>query len=134
MKVLFLTTWYPNTNNPSHGIFVQDQALALSREHEICVVAARIDYSSFRFSKLKKHASNNQKIGEIRLVVSKSLPVFNQFNFFVRTFWATYKIARKFQPDVIHGNIGYPGGFWSWLISKAIGKPYVITEHTRITN
>jgi glycosyltransferase involved in cell wall biosynthesis len=134
MRVLFLTTWYPNKNNPNHGIFVQDQAHALSREHDICVVAARIDYTVFHFSKLKKQTSQNQKIEEVRLVVAKSLPVFNQLNFFIRAFFATYGVAKEFKPDIIHGNIGYPGAFWSWLVSKAIGKPFVITEHTKITN
>jgi glycosyltransferase involved in cell wall biosynthesis len=134
MRVLFLTTWYPNKNNPNHGIFVQDQAHALSREHDICVVAARIDYSVFHFSKLKTERTQNQKIEEVRLLISKSLPVFNQLNFFIRAFFASHRIAKEFKPDIIHGNIGYPGAFWSWLVSKAIGKPYVITEHTKITN
>jgi glycosyltransferase involved in cell wall biosynthesis len=134
MKILLLTTWYPNKINPNHGIFIQDQAVVLSREHEVLVVAARIDYTKFGFSKVTKATTAHQKVEEIRMVVNKSLPVFNQLNFFIRAFWETYKIARQFRPDVIHGNIGYPGAFWAWLISKAIGKPYVITEHTRITN
>ncbi len=134
MKILFLTTWYPDVHNANHGIFVQDQALTMSRDHEVRVVAARIDYNLFGFSKLTKRVTTNQKIQEVRLVISKSLPVFNQLNFFIRTFWETYKVAKQFRPDIIHGNIGYPGGFWSWLVSKAIGIPYVITEHTRITN
>jgi glycosyltransferase involved in cell wall biosynthesis len=48
--------------------------------------------------------------------------------------WQTRKIAREFKPDIIHGNIGYPGAFWSWCMSKILRKQFILTEHTRITN
>ena len=134
MKILFLTPWYPDERNPNHGVFVRDQAVLISRHHEVRVVSAKIDYSNFALSSLTRRDSVFQGIRESRLVVHKSLPVFNQFNFFLRTCRETLSIAREFQPEIIHGNIGYPGAFWSWMVSAILKIPFLITEHTRITN
>lgn len=134
MNILFLTPWYPDEANPLHGTFVRDQALALAEHHHVQVICAKIDYSGFAFSAMSRRDSTFHGLSESRLVVKKSLPLYNQFNYFLRVVMETYRIARVFKPDIIHGNIGYPGAFWSWVMSRLLNKPYVVTEHTRITN
>lgn len=134
MKVLFLTPWYPDEHHINHGIFVRDQALTIRQKHEVWVVSSKIDYRSFGFSQLIRVDTEFFGMKESRLVIKKSLPVFNQFNYFLRTAWETFKIARVFKPNIIHGNIGYPGAFWSWVMSSLLKIPFVLTEHTRITN
>ena len=134
MKILFLTPWYPDERNPNHGVFVRDQAVLINKHHEVRVVSAKIDYSTFALSSLTRKDSIFQGVRESLLVVRRSLPIFNQFNFFLRTCWETFTIAKEFRPDIIHGNIGYPGAFWSWIMSACLRIPFLITEHTRITN
>lgn len=134
MKILFLTPWYPDERNPNHGIFVRDQALAIGRNHEVWVVSSKIDYSGFGFSSLSRNDSQFQGLKESRITLKRSLPVFNQFNYFLRSARETFKIAREFNPDIIHGNIGYPGAFWSWVMSRLLKVPFIVTEHTRIIN
>ena len=134
MKILFLTPWYPHEKNPNHGIFVRDQVRAISRHHQVRVVSATVDYSSFAFSGLNRKDGSSYGIRESRLTVNRSFPLFNQLNYFLRITWETYKIAREFKPVLVHGNIGYPGAYWSWLLSNLLKVPYVVTEHTRITN
>ena len=134
MKVLFLTPWYPDDKTPNHGIFVRDQAVAISKQHEILVISAKIDKSQFAFSSLNQEEVVFKNVRETRLRVKRSLPVFNQLNFFIRTVSRTVAIGRQFQPDVIHSNIGYPGGFWGLMASRILGVPLVITEHTRLSN
>ena len=134
MKILFLTPWYPDERNPNHGVFVRDQAVLINRHHEVRVVSAKIDYLNFALSSLTRQDTFFQGVSESRLVVRKSLPVFNQLNFLFRVCRETLKIAREFRPEIIHGNIGYPGAFWSWMVSAILKIPYLITEHTRITN
>lgn len=134
MKVLFLTPWYPDDRNSNHGVFVRNQALLINRQHEVWVVSAKIDYTSFAVSSISRADSTFKGLRESRLVVKRSLPVYNQFNFFLRVTRATLKIAKDFRPDIIHGNIGYPGAFWAWLMSRLLDVPFVMTEHTRIVN
>lgn len=134
MNILFLTPWYPDDANPIHGSFVRDQALAIAQHHQVWVVSAKIDYTKFGLSSFSRHDTTFDGLKESRLVVKRSLPVYNQFNYFLRVAIETYRIARAFRPDIIHGNIGYPGAFWSWIMSRLLKIPYVVTEHTRITN
>ena len=110
MRILFLTPWYPNESNPNHGVFVRDQVRVLSETHQVCVVAARIDYSLKAFSSIQKKSVASGNVWEHMLVVKQSWPIFNQLNFF------------------------YPGAVWGYIISKLAGVPFVVTEHTRITN
>ncbi len=134
MRVLFLTGWYPHKGNPNHGVFVRDQAIVLNKFNRVLVVSARIDYSSFGFFSSRREENSYQGVTEISISVKRSFPVFNQLNFFIVVICATLKIAKTFKPDIVHGNIGYPGAFWSWAVSNFLKVPYVITEHTKITN
>lgn len=38
MKVLFLPKWYPNINDVQHGIFIKNQAIALSKKTSVAVL------------------------------------------------------------------------------------------------
>lgn len=134
MKILFLTGWYPHKKNSNHGVFVRDQAVAISKVCEVVVVSARIDYSSFGLSSFAIEENSYAGVKEISITVKKSLPIFNQINYFLILARVTSKIAKSYKPDVVHGNIGYPGAFWSRKVARPLHIPYVITEHTKITN
>lgn len=130
MKILFLTPWYPDDKNPNHGIFVRDQAVALQRTHQVVVVSAKVDYSAFALFSYTVKESEFKGIKEYRISIKRSLPFINQLVFFYIVTRQAVRISKKNPPDIVHGNIGYPGAFWSWLVSKRISKPYVVTEHT----
>ncbi|HET9054426.1 MAG TPA: glycosyltransferase, partial [Cyclobacteriaceae bacterium] len=130
MKILFLTPWYPDDKSPNHGIFVRDQAAALQRVHQVVVVSAKVDYSAFAFFSYTVKESNFRDVKEYRISVKRSIPFLNQLVFFCIATRQAVRISKVFSPDVIHGNIGYPGAFWSWRVSKRMRKPYVVTEHT----
>lgn len=134
MKILFLTPWYPDEDKPNHGIFVRDQARALAEVHDVWVISAKVNYSKFSFSDINISQSRTGRLTESFFVVNRSLPVFNQLNFFYRIVRKTLAITKEFQPDIIHGNISYAGGVWSMLTSRSTGIPFIITEHTRLQN
>lgn len=134
MKILFLTPWYPDEKNPNHGIFIRDQAVALSSQHEVIIVSSKVDYKKFGIKTFEIKESFFQNVKEYRLVINRSLPIYNQLNYFLISTQVAVRVAKQWKPDIIHGNIGYPGGFWSWLVSKRINIPFIITEHTFIYN
>ncbi len=134
MKILFLTPWYPDEKNPNHGIFIRDQAVALSSQHQVTVISSKVNYTKFGLRTFTIKESTFQNVKEYRLVINRSLPIYNQLNFFLISARVTAKVASQCKPDIIHGNIGYPGGFWAWLVSRKINKPFIITEHTFIYN
>ncbi len=134
MKVLFLTPWYPDDPR-LQGIFIRDQAVAIAEQHEVFLISSKIDKSSFGFLSYRAVEGSFRKVKEHRLTVKKSFAIYNQLNFFLVTFWYTWKKTRNFRPDVIHSNIAYPGAFWAWAVSRWLRVPYCVTEHsTRFAN
>lgn len=134
MKILFLTPWYPDDKNPHHGIFIRHQAVALSAEHEVWVISGKVDYSRRATSEVRVQYRQVGHVKETHVLVTQSLPVINQLHYFYQLYRIAKKTVAEFQPDIIHGSIGYAGGVWSYLVSKSTKVPYVMTEHTRITN
>jgi L-malate glycosyltransferase len=134
MKVLILTPWYPHERNSSSGVFIKSQAKALSKRHEVTVVFATVDYATFSFSSSHSYVSVDNLINEYRIIVNKSILLFNQLNYLVIIILKSWRIAKSFRPDVIHAHVGYPTAFWAWSLAKLMGVPFVLTEHTRPVN
>ncbi len=129
MKVLFLTPWYPDEQVRIHGVFIQEQAHALSGQHEIVVISSKVDYQAFSFSHRTCQESLVGGLKEYRLVVKRSLPIYNQVNYLNHSYRFSLQVAADFRPDIIHGNIGYPGAAWAWRLARSLKVPYVVTEH-----
>jgi len=130
MKILFLTPWYPDDQIKNHGIFIQEQAQALAEHHQIAVVSSKVDYQQFGLTQSMSSTLIEGKVAVHRLIIKRSIPFYNQFNYLWLTLRFIKKIASDFEPDIIHGSIGYPAAFWSWMLSKSMRVPFVITEHT----
>jgi L-malate glycosyltransferase len=134
MRILLLTPWYPNEKNPGAGVFIKSQAKALSAHHTVSVISSVVDYENFSFSSIALQESSDQNVQEYRIVVKKSFPIFNQLNYLWLLISTSLKIAREFQPDLIHAHVGYPSAFWAWSLSRLLKVPFVVTEHTRPSN
>lgn len=135
MKILFLTPWYPDALQPNHGIFIRDQVLALAQAgHEVKVVCAKVNDQRFGLLSRTVETETTGPVEVVQVRAARSFPVFNQLNFFLICLIESLSVVRRFQPDILHGNIGYPGAFWSWLVSRRTGIPYVLTEHTLLHN
>jgi L-malate glycosyltransferase len=134
MRILVLTPWYPHEKGAGSGVFIKSQAKALSKKHEVAVVFSTVDYKKFSFSSSTCIHSSDDAISEYRIIVNKSILLFNQLNYLVIIVFRTWRIAKSFKPTIIHAHVGYPTAFWAWSISKLCGVPFVLTEHTRPVN
>lgn len=135
MKILMVTPWYPDDRNPNSGVFIRTQAQALTQAgHEVIVISSKINYSSFGIFSCTIQHSITEGVQEYRVAIRKSFPMYNQLNMLLVSLRHSRKIGRAFKPDIIHASIGYPGAFWGWALGKALGIPFIITEHTRIVN
>jgi glycosyltransferase involved in cell wall biosynthesis len=134
MTILLLTHSYPDARIKWRGLFIQDQALALSAKHEIIVVYFKVDYTRFapflKYSFVKKQ---NGKITEYELTTGESLPVINQLKYFNDTYrFIRKEILSKKKIDIIHSHLSYPAGFLGTIIQKREKIPCVLTEHSWI--
>jgi len=134
MKILFLTPWYPHEVNTNSGVFIRDQAELAQQQHQVTVVFSTVDYTRFSLSGCSVSRSEYHGITEYRVVVNRSIRLFNQAHYLLRVLWHTWMICRAWKPDVIQANVSYPSSLFAWGIQKLTGCPYFVVEHTRMTN
>jgi L-malate glycosyltransferase len=134
MTILLLTHSYPDARIKWRGLFIQDQALALSEKYEVIVVYFKVDYTRFApFSKYSFSKRQNGRITEYELTTGKSFPVINQLKYFTDTFsFIRKEILSKKKIDIIHSHLSYPAGFFGTIMQKREKIPCVITEHSWI--
>lgn len=130
LKILFLTPWYPDGKIPHHGVFVRDQASTVAKKFKVTLLSSKVDYATFKLFSWRVEESVFENMREYRLIVSRSIPILNQLNYLLISIWVAYKIAKRFKPDVIHGNIPYPGAIWSYCLARLISRPYIVSDHT----
>lgn len=131
MNICILTNWYPTNECPHSGIFVKEQAIALSEIHNIVLVAFDINYKSkITFNNCSLIQTEEQLFEEYYLTVNKSIPIYNQINFFYSTFKIIKKLIKKKNIDIIHCHVSYPSGIVGMFLSKSLKIPFIITEHS----
>ena len=125
MKVLHITSWYPNTRNSKEAIFIYRQVEALSTVSGVKnkVIHLSIDEGSWQFL-------NEYSYGADHTIIK--LPINRWFLIeFVAGFCLLLVLfrARVNQYDLINFHIAYPNlTYWHW-IKKWVRPKVVITEH-----
>jgi len=134
MNILILTHSYPDTNHKWRGVFIQEQARALSVKHNIIVVYFKVDYSHFApFSKYRFLKKNDERITIYEVTVNKSLPIITQLKYLSNTYkFVNKEILNNIHIDIIHSHLSYPAGFLGTLIQKRKKIPNILTEHSWI--
>jgi glycosyltransferase involved in cell wall biosynthesis len=133
MKVLFLSSWFPNRVSPLNGDFVERHALAVSK---ICTtsvihVASDIQIKGHFF---EIHEIQKQDLFEIIIYFKRSsIGLFNQLSYVLGYFIGYRMVLKKSgKPDVIHANIIFPVSHIAWLFHMVTRIPYIISEHWTI--
>ncbi len=135
MKIALLTPWYPDERQPFLGLFIREQAIALSKKHEVYVIVAKVDYQHFALSKYSLvEVKETRTLTRYHLTINKSLPFFNQLHHLYFTWKLSKTILQNKKIDLVHSFVGYPGAIWALLISRTLRIPYVHTEHTKLSN
>lgn len=135
MRIAFLTPWYPDERQPFLGLFIKEQAMALSKHHEVFVIVAKVDYKNFSPSKYSLIETKQEgRLKCYHLTISKSFPLINQINHLYITWRISKDVLFDKRIEIIHSFVGYPGAIWGWMVSKSLNIPFVHTEHTKLSN
>jgi glycosyltransferase involved in cell wall biosynthesis len=124
MRIAILTAWYPSKKSPLYGIFVQNQAKALSAKCSVYVLLLK--WSLIPYVKERKE-------GNLTIIEKGDFYFPNASEHFLN-FWAsrylnffkTYHLKNPF--DLIHCHDHY-GAFVSDKIKNKLSIPYVCTIH-----
>jgi glycosyltransferase involved in cell wall biosynthesis len=134
MTILLLTHSYPDADIKWRGLFIQEQAIALSVRHEVIVVYFKTDYSHFGpFSKYSFIKKQNRRITEYELTTCRSFPVINQVKYLRDTYrFIRKEILNQLKIDIVHSHLSYPAGLLGTIIQNRDRIPNVLTEHSWI--
>ncbi len=133
--VLFLASWYPTPINKSHGIFIKNHALALSKFTNVVVVYAYPNQQTVKFQ-MQTHVVN-QTFTEYTVAyrkVNSKLPLISSLQKFTR-FKKAYKlllqtlINNKINVTAIQLNVVYPAAICLNIFKKHYKVKHTIVEH-----
>ena len=132
--ILFISSWYPNRNNPTHGIFNQHFAQAAALHHKVSVL--HVCSETGLKSKIEQV---NEWIGKIYIQyiytakISIRLPLLSQWlktRRMLKAFDLGFEKIQKQRgiPQVIHLNVVFPAGIAVLHLHKKYNIPFVVNE------
>lgn len=134
LHVLFLCSWFPNSENPTLGNFVEKHAEAAARHNKISTLAVfpRKQDKKYEIETITKNGINSTIIYYRK--VKTTMPFVKQMRK-----WNRYKkaceigfdsINKTQKVDITHLNVVYPLGFFAAKLKNERNIPYVVTEHS----
>lgn len=133
--VLFLASWYPTPINKSHGIFIKNHALALSKFTKVIVAYA---YSNSNTLETKVHTNIiNENFTEYIVEYRKSnssIPLLSQLQKWLR-FKNAYKLLltilqkKNLNISAIQVNVAFPAAMCFSIFKNHYKVKHTIVEH-----
>lgn len=132
--ILFISSWYPNRNNPTHGIFNKAFAEAAALYNTISVLHVCSDeHLATDFEIVEQQQGPITTVTVYYRKVTSGIPLFSLFKKRQRVlqsfdlgFERLTNIAG--QPDLIQLNVVMPSGIGLLHLSKKHKLPYVVNE------
>jgi len=137
-KILLIPSWYPSEEDPISGIFIQEQALALSHQYDVAVLIPgmaawrNVMDKNAGDKSIKKYQEGLPVYCEYALPLIPHGPEPIAYDTFRR---AARKGFRKLlkdwgSPDLIHAHVVLPAGWSALKLGKHYSIPIVLTEHS----
>jgi glycosyltransferase involved in cell wall biosynthesis len=136
-KVLFLPAWYPSRGSALEGIFVQEQARALTQDYDVAILAPKL----VSWRDLSRGRIGAEPFREIRsgLAVYRErawspVPLVHRLGFrnYARAAERGFgKVLSEWgRPDLIHAHVVLPAGWAAASLGRNHGIPVILTEHS----
>ena len=125
MKILFISSWFPNKLEPTNGNFVQRHAEAVALKHDVEILHTIGD-----FNQKETFVFDDKIINGIRTLVVYYKNSKNPIQNFLRRMKA-YKMgfSKMQKPDLVHANVLHNNMLFAVYLKKKFKIPFVITEH-----
>ncbi|PBQ31769.1 hypothetical protein CNR22_08300 [Sphingobacteriaceae bacterium] len=133
--ILFISSWYPNRQNPTHGIFNRYFAEAAALYNEVSVVHVCSDENlKSEFECIESLEGSILTLTVYYKKVESLIPFFSKVKKKKRVLEAFdygYQelTKRRVKPDLIQLNVIMPMGIGAYHLSKKHAIPYVINEN-----
>jgi glycosyltransferase involved in cell wall biosynthesis len=129
IRVLFITKWYPNQEDPQLAIFVKKHALAVARFADVSLLYISPFNPALQVTDF--YISEEKNVRQYFLYYRKSsVRLLNLLRYFMalRKGWKAI-VKNSGKPDLVHAHTLTRPGVIAWLLSAEHRIPYLITEH-----
>ena len=125
MKVLFISSWFPNKLEPTNGNFVQRHAEAVALEHEVEIL-----HCIGNFDQTEKYIYDDKVINGIRTLIIYYKNSNNPLQNFHRRM-KSYRLGflKMQMPDLVHANVLHNNMLFAVYLKKKYKIPFLVTEH-----
>lgn len=133
--ILFISSWYPNRQNPTHGIFNRFFAEAVSLYNKVSVLHVVSDENLQNDMECEESFENNiLTLTVYYRKITSTIPVWSQLkkrSKVLEAFDLGYErlIRKAGKPDLIQLNVIMPLGLGAYHLSEKHNLPYVINEN-----
>ncbi|MEI7488440.1 MAG: glycosyltransferase [Chryseobacterium sp.] len=125
MKILFISSWFPNKLEPTNGNFVQRHAEAAVLLHDVEILHTIGD-----ISQQEEFVFDDKIINGIRTLIiyykNSNNPA---LNFFRRMKAYKMGFVKMKKPDLVHASVLHNNMLFAVYLKKKYKIPFVVTEH-----
>ena len=137
-KVLFVPSWYPSKDDPISGVFIEEQAVALSKEYDVAVLLPKMAaWRNILKSKAPDKSAKKQQNGltvycEFARPLIPHGPESTDYSTFARAAQKGFErvIDEWGTPDIIHSHVVLPAGWSALGVARQHRIPIILTEHS----
>ncbi len=134
-KVLFISSWYPNRNAPTYGIFIRRHAEAAALHNDIASLYVCSEEGLEKDLEIVE--ANENGIPTVTVYyrkVSTVLPLYSSWlkmKRYMQGYRLGYeRILKTFgKPELVHCNILFPAGLMALWLKQTFNIPYIVTEN-----
>lgn len=133
-RVVLVTTFYPNANEPARAVFVENLAIALSSLLPLQIIAPvplapPVGRWRRQHTLPRKESRKGMPVEHPRFVVVPRMGVLTGMTYALGILAPLARLARKHPRLVVHAHCAYPDGVGVAVASRLLGLPYVVTCH-----
>jgi len=131
LRVVVLTTFFPNSSDPHRTVFVRNLVEAMSRGCAIDVIAP-IPLRPWRIGRRPVPASEVQcgiRVLHPAFLSVPGLQWLSGCTYFIAALHALRRLRATIGPFVLHAHCAYPDAVGGALAAKVLGVPLVVTVH-----
>jgi len=141
IRVLWLTSWYPNRLDKMNGDFIQRHARAVSLFCKVDVIHFEPDKENILQQKLEVSVIKNENLSETiglyklyngEIFFAKLLSLIRYTTLFKKL--VHEYILENGLPQIVHVHVPMKAGIIAWWLKRKYNIPYVVTEHWAIYN